>query len=160
MGLKDTHVLVTGGAGHIGRTVVSAFLASGAKVSSLDIAYLHDKSPMPNQNLLEIYADTSSEASLKSAWQHSVTKFGTVETCVALAALDFGVLEYHETAADMSIDQFWRTLEVNVLGTFAVARKWLRGLKMHKSAENPEQLRNVSLIIIGSESSHWGWDNV
>lgn len=37
-GLKETHVLVTGGCGLIGRVVVQAFLAAGANVSIIDLA--------------------------------------------------------------------------------------------------------------------------
>lgn len=37
LGLKDTHVLVTGGCGLIGRVVAHAFLASGAYVSIVDL---------------------------------------------------------------------------------------------------------------------------
>jgi len=45
---------------------------------------------------------------------------------------------------------------VNVLGTFSTAREWLRGLRTHKISGNLKKLCNVSLIIIGSESGHWG----
>jgi NAD(P)-dependent dehydrogenase (short-subunit alcohol dehydrogenase family) len=157
LGLEGTHVLVTGGAGHIGSTVVKAFLSAGAKVSSLDIAYPQgQQSQSTNQNLQELYADTSSEASLETAWKLAVAAFGAVSTCVALAALDLSVLPHVETAADMTIEQFRRTLDVNVIGTFAVAREWLRGLREHKAFQSQQKLHNVSLIIIGSESGHWG----
>jgi NAD(P)-dependent dehydrogenase (short-subunit alcohol dehydrogenase family) len=156
-GLEGTHVLVTGGAGHIGRTVVNAFLSAGARVSSLDIAYPQDQPPpSPITNLQEIYADTSSETSLESGWELAIAGFGTVETCIALAALDLSVLTHVESAADMSIEQFKKTLDVNVTGTFAVARQWLRGLREHTRIKSPQQLHNVSLIMIGSESGHWG----
>jgi NAD(P)-dependent dehydrogenase (short-subunit alcohol dehydrogenase family) len=157
LGLEGTHVLITGGAGHIGKTVVAAFLSAGAKVSSLDIAYPQGQQPpSTNRNLQELYGDTSLEASLVTAWELAVAGFGPVETCVALAALDLSVLPHVESAADMSIEQFRRTLDVNVIGTFAVARQWLRGLRMHKANIFPRLLHNVSLIIIGSESGHWG----
>jgi NAD(P)-dependent dehydrogenase (short-subunit alcohol dehydrogenase family) len=158
LGFEGTHVLVTGGAGHIGRTVVGAFLSAGAKVTSLDIAYPKDgpTSSKAKKNLLEIYADTSSESNLIAAWEIAVAEFGPVETCVALAALDLSVLPHVESATDMSIEQFRRTLDVNVIGTFAVAREWLRGLRQHKLNVDAPQLHNVSLIMIGSESGHWG----
>lgn len=37
LGLTNTHVLVTGGAGWIGQLVVSAFLTAGVRLSVLDI---------------------------------------------------------------------------------------------------------------------------
>jgi len=155
--LEGTHVLITGGAGHIGRATVNAFLSVGANVTSLDIA----TSPPPpktatSDNFLETHTDISSQQSVETAWKQAVAKFGPVETCVALAALDLSVLPHFTTAADLPLEQFRRTLEVNVLGTFATAQQWLRGLRERKSNPIQKKLRNVSLIIIGSESGHWG----
>jgi NAD(P)-dependent dehydrogenase (short-subunit alcohol dehydrogenase family) len=154
LGLKDTHVLITGGAGLIGSKVVQAFLAAGAKISSLDVA--HDSQPTIEGNLARIHADTTSEEGLLAAWQIAVGIHGVVEVCIALAALDLSVLPHHASAADMSLDQFRRTLDVNVVGTFAVSRQWLRGLRQYKEEGRQDPLKNVSLIIVGSESGHWG----
>lgn len=155
--LEGTHVLITGGAGQIGRITVNVFLAAGAKVTSLDIAA---SPPLPelatNDNFFETQTDISSQQSVETAWNQAVAKFGLVETCVALAALDLSVLPHFTTAADLPIEQFRRTLEVNVLGTFAIAQQWLRGLRDRKASPIQKKLRNVSLIIIGSESGHWG----
>ncbi|QDS69139.1 hypothetical protein FKW77_010425 [Venturia effusa] len=155
--LDETHVLITGGAGHLGRTTVNAFLSAGARVTSLDIA----ASPPPpelatNDNFFEAQTDITSQQSVETAWKQAVDRFGPVETCVALAALDLSVLPHFTTAADLPLDQFRRTLEVNVLGTFAIAQRWLRGLRDRRSSPIQKTVRNVSLIIIGSESGHWG----
>jgi len=53
----------------------------------------------------------------------------------------------------MEASQFRRTLQVNVEGTFLTARTWLRQLKKYAS---PHTIKNVSLIIVGSESGHYG----
>lgn len=159
--LEGNHVLVTGGAGHIGRTVVQAFLSAGADVSSLDIAHKETKG---TPHLLEIYADISSESSLEKAWNIATGPFGPVQACVALGALDFSVLPHHESSADLPLEQFRRTLEVNVLGTFLTTQQWLRGLRSCREQETsspstlraPKPLVNASLILIGSESGHWG----
>ena len=155
--LGGTHVVVTGGAGHIGRNVVKGFLTAGARVSSLDIAYQEESEP--KANLLEIYADIASETSLQTAWQKAIAHFGPVQTCVALGALDLSVLAHYESTADLPLEQFRRTLEVNVLGTFLTARQWLRGLREHRQSQEESAftpLSNASLIMIGSESGHWG----
>lgn len=155
--LEGTHVLLTGGAGHIGRITINAFLSAGAKVTSLDIA---PPPPPPelatNDNFLGLQTDISTQESVETVWKQAVAKFGPVETCVALAALDLSVLPHFTTAADLPLEQFRRTLEVNVLGTFSIAQQWLRGLRDRKSSPIQKKLHNVSLIIIGSESGHWG----
>ena len=154
LGLEDTHVLVTGGAGLIGSKVVEAFLAAGALVTSVDISHNPDDPQDEKSRLLKLHVDTTNEESLFHAFELSFLKHGPIQVCVALAALDLSVLEHHESLADMSVEQFRRTIDVNVTGTFLTARQWLRGLKFSKE-NHRESLRNVSLIIVGSESGHW-----
>ncbi|KAF1986500.1 NAD(P)-binding protein [Aulographum hederae CBS 113979] len=159
LGLEGTHVLVTGGAGHIGSVVISAFIAAGARVSSFDVAHPPNAPVQPGLvNPFEFHADITSEESLDTAWDRAVEKNGVIQCCVALAALDLSVLDHHESITTMSVEQFRRTLDVNVTGTFLVAREWLRGLQgvKHASARQTPKLRNLSLIIVGSESGTFG----
>ncbi|KAK5149581.1 hypothetical protein LTR04_007013 [Oleoguttula sp. CCFEE 6159] len=151
--LDETHVLVTGGAGHIGSVTVAAFLAAGAYVTSLDVAA---PKPSDHAHLLNVQADISSEQSVHAAWKQATDKFGVVECCVALASLDLSVLKHHATLADMEVEQWRRTFEVNAQGTFLTARAWLRGVRDAVKQGNGQRLKNVSLIMIGSESGHFG----
>lgn len=155
LGLEDTHVLVTGGGGLIGTAVVNAFLAAGAKVSSIDITYATDEAHGEKDNPLRLHADTTDEKSLFRAFELAYLKNGPVQVCVALAALDLSVLQ-HKPAIDMTAEQFRKTLDVNVVGTFLTARQWLRGLRFWQTEHGLDPLlENVSLIIVGSESGHW-----
>lgn len=43
LGLKNTHVLVTGGNGAIGQVIVDAFLQAGARVSVFELVLRHEK---------------------------------------------------------------------------------------------------------------------
>lgn len=52
----------------------------------------------------------------------------------------------------MSVDQWRRTMQVNVEGTFITARAWLRHVKEFAR----EETRNVGLVIVGSESGLYG----
>ncbi|KAF2728170.1 NAD-P-binding protein [Polyplosphaeria fusca] len=150
LGLRGTHVLVTGGAGLIGRVVVDHFVAAGAKVSSLDIN--HAPAERPSSCTL-IHCDVADEESVRTAFERATTANGPVEVCVALASLDLSVLQ-HSPFADASFDQLKRLLDVNVGGTWLTAREWLRGLRQARA--QGMALSNVSLIIIGSESGHFG----
>ncbi|KKY22211.1 putative polysaccharide deacetylase family protein [Diplodia seriata] len=171
LGLEDTHVLITGGAGLIGSAVVRAFAQEGAHVSSVDIA--HDDAPSDDEDdepaetdysgpgtLHEYHGDVADEASLARAWRRAVAENGPVGCCVALAGLDLSVLPHHDEeegrggVADVSVEQFRRTLDVNVVGTFLTARQWLRGIR---DAEGSwEYLENACLVLVGSESGWFG----
>jgi NAD(P)-dependent dehydrogenase (short-subunit alcohol dehydrogenase family) len=156
LGLADRSVVVTGGAGLIGRVVVDHFLAAGSKVSSLDIMYPKDGPPKPDPalpGLISIHCDVSSEASVQQAFAIATQTNGPVEICVALASLDFSVLK-PSAFADASLSQLQRVLDVNVTGTWLTARAWFQGLRHAQDAAIP--LRHPNLIIIGSESGHFG----
>lgn len=154
LGLEGTHILITGGAGLIGTAVVAACLSAGARVSSLDIS--HNANPASaHDRLLPIHADISSPSSLSHAWAVATTRFGTVEVCVALAALDLSVLPQTASIADADPATWARVLDVNVKGTMLTAQAWLRGLRAHDDDDHPA-LRNPGLILMGSEAGHFG----
>nr|POE65611.1 dihydroanticapsin 7-dehydrogenase [Quercus suber] len=159
LGLEGTHVLVTGGFGLIGRHVVSAFLAARAKVTVVDLpSAINGPSPFQSDEaelLLCIDGDIADESSLHAAFARAVAKHGPVECCVALAGLDLSVLAANEGGiCDMELSEWQRVMAVNVTGTFLTSRAWLRGIRA-ASAENVA-LRNVGLIIVGSEAGTFG----
>ena len=149
--LERTHVVVTGGAGYIGSAVVKAFLATGAYVTVFDIALPKDKSTLGHLHLKFRLVDIASEEQLTNAFEAARRDFGVVQCCVALASLDLSALPHHESIMDMPLEQWQRTHRVNVQGTFLTAKTWLRQIK-----GTSEDTTNVGLIIVGSESGHFG----
>jgi NAD(P)-dependent dehydrogenase (short-subunit alcohol dehydrogenase family) len=154
--LAERSVVVTGGAGLIGRVVVDHFLAAGCKVSSLDIAYPNEGSSeadLTRPALKAVHCDVSNEVSIQQAFAAATQAHGPIEICIALASLDLSVLE-PAAFADASLSQLQRVLSVNVTGTWLTARAWMRGLRQAK--QDGVALRHPNLIIIGSESGHFG----
>ncbi|KAL8781223.1 MAG: hypothetical protein Q9213_006116 [Squamulea squamosa] len=147
--LERTHVVVTGGAGYIGSATVKAFLAAGAYVTVFDIN--RPKHPMQHLHLKFHQVDISDEEQLANAFEAARRDFGVVQCCVALASLDLSVLPHHASLADMPVEQWRQTHRVNVEGTMLTAKWWMRQIK-HASSD----ITNVSLIIVGSESGHFG----
>lgn len=167
LGLEKTHVLVTGAAGLIGRRVVAAFLEAGCKVSALDISakgldHLRTdastaSSRLPQTSALYCYAaDIASEGEMTEALSLIRHHMGCIDCCVALASLDLSVLKHHESIVDMPFQQWKQTMDVNVNGTFLTAQLWLQQLKV-QSVDIPQgPKRNQNLILVGSESGHFG----
>ncbi len=159
LGLERTHVVVTGAAGYIGTAVVNAFLQAGAYITALDIdsvklSNLEEQVPTAKIHQLHtIVADITSESQLGQAFESARQNFGVpVQCCIALASLDLSVLPHHDSIIDMPLEQWRRTQQVNVEGTFLTARTWLRQIKAHAKPD----LKNVSLVIVGSESGWFG----
>ncbi|KUJ23017.1 NAD-P-binding protein [Mollisia scopiformis] len=154
LNLEGTHVLITGGTGFIGSATVDALLAAGANVTSLDL-----RPPPPTttaSSFSYISCDISSEDALTKAFALASEKHGPIACCIALASLDLSVLHHHESLADMVVEQWRRTHKINVEGTFLTARTWLRQLREYSKVDQAKELKNVSLIIVGSESGHFG----
>lgn len=154
--LAGRSVIVTGGAGLIGRVVVDLFIEAGAKVASLDIAYPKTDSTdvdPASPAFKAIHCDVSSEDSVKNAFNQAAAAHGPVEICIALASFDLSVLQ-PSSFADASLGQLQRVLNVNVTGTWLTARAWFRGLQ--KAKQDGTALEHPNLIMIGSESGHFG----
>jgi NAD(P)-dependent dehydrogenase (short-subunit alcohol dehydrogenase family) len=154
LNLNGSHVLITGGSGFIGSSTVAALLSAGARVTSLDVQ--RPQIQFEINNFQFISCDISSESAQADAFSLAAKRFGPVACCIALASLDLSVLEHHESFADMDVEQWRRTHQINVEGTFLTAKIWLRQLREHAKVDKAQVLRNVGLIIVGSESGHFG----
>ena len=140
------------GAGLIGSHIVRAFLAAGCNVSVVDLAPGSPASLPESSHLLYISGDISK--TIGPAFDAAEAKFGTVETCVAMASLDLSVLPQTESICDMDPDTWRRVMDVNVTGTFLTARRWLQGIR--SAVGSGQKLKNVGLVIMGSESGTFG----
>lgn len=133
---------------------MTAMLSAGAKVTSLDLRSPSEHKDNPNFQFFD--CNISSEDALADAFSSAAERFGPVACCIALASLDLSVLAHHGSLADMDVEQWRRTHRINVEGTFLTARTWLRQLRETAKVDTAQGMRNVSLIIIGSESGHFG----
>ncbi|KAK0103550.1 hypothetical protein ONS95_005567 [Cadophora gregata] len=156
LNLEDTHVVITGGSGFIGASTVTALLSAGAKVTNLDLRPMQPSHCDTQPKYRFLPCDISSEAALTTSFSVASETFGPVACCIALASLDFSVLPHHESLADMEVEQWRRTHMINVEGTFLTARTWLRQLREHAKVDVERGLKNVGLVIVGSESGTFG----
>ncbi|KAK4622338.1 Dihydroanticapsin 7-dehydrogenase [Fulvia fulva] len=157
-GLEDSHVLITGGCGLIGRVVVDAFLAAGSRVSVLDLPEAINIFPISKIGNLRLYTcDISSTSSIDAAFTEAESHFGTVESCLAIASIDLSSLPQTDSICDSDPDVWRKIFDVNVHGTLLTAQRWLRGVK--EAVKDPVKvatLRNISLTLIGSEAGTFG----
>ena len=116
-------VLVTGGARGIGKAVVEKFASLG-----YTIAINYNSSEERANNLLSeltekgvsaitIKADISNEEEVKSMIRTVVERFGKIDILVNNSAVNYDTL-----FQDKTTEQFRRTLDVNVIGTFIVSK--------------------------------------
>jgi len=110
--------LVTGAAGGIGRRICERFAEQGARVAALD---LHEPD-VPGA--LGIAADVTDPAAVDAAFGRAETELGTVQLLVLNAGI-FIVEPFEST----TLDQWQRSLDVNLTGPFLCAQRALPGMR-------------------------------
>lgn len=108
--------VVTGGASGIGAAIADRLSAEGAHVAVLDL--------MPSPSHASFNADISDDASVRSAIEEVVGRFGGIDVLINNAGI--GAQGTVENASD---EQWLRVLDVNVVGTARVTRAALPHLR-------------------------------
>lgn len=133
--LDGMKAVVTGGARGIGRAIVDAFAARGARVVTLDICSEGDG----------IDCDVACETDVTRAMEEALAVLGGLDVVVCNAGI---VIE--KSLLDTSAADFDRVLAVNLRGTFLVGREAARHfLACPRSAPG-------RIVTIASELAHLG----
>eukprot|EP00741_Cyanophora_paradoxa_P019423 tig00021127_g18750.t1 len=149
LGLKDVHVLITGASGGIGIETAHAFLAQGAKVSAHYNTQIGELGALEERygpgRVYAVKADVRSEAEVQQALDAASAKLGPVQVLV----LNHGIFPATDVLLkDMSLEQWQRTLDVNLTGCFLFARAFMRQVT--------GEMSNVAVVLIGSTSGLFG----
>ena len=112
-------VLVTAGGSGIGRTIVEAYLALGAKVHTCDISKsMLDECCSHNPELTTSVCDVSDEKQVESLFDDLKKQYGQLDILVNNA----GISGATAAIEDFEIDDWDRTIAVDLRGTFLVTR--------------------------------------
>jgi len=148
-GFQSKHVVVTGASGGIGFDSTSRFLTEGAKVTACyksdprNLATLTDSYP---ERLNVVKVDVRNESEVEFLFTEANTVFGRVDVTVANAGIAFreGVAVH-----EMSIEQWQKTLAVNLTGVFLCAKHFFANLKKYPGDD-------ASLVLVGSTAGEIG----
>ena len=124
--MTEQVVLVTGTGGGIGAACARGLLEDGNKVTALDVKPVHETvlNAAPEENYIALNVDVSSLDACRDAVKQTIDKFGRLDAVCHFAAI-------HSTLnwEDVSSEEFNRVLEVNVVGSFHVAKsagEWMK----------------------------------
>jgi NAD(P)-dependent dehydrogenase (short-subunit alcohol dehydrogenase family) len=126
--------------------------AQGCKVSA------HDLRPNPladtNPNLHCLQGDISSEASIQSSISDAIIHFSQP---ISILCANAGITDESVSFPiwDMPCEIWDRTYAVNVRGTFLTIKHFLKSVEKSQ-AENGEDVKNVSVVVTGSECGVFG----
>lgn len=121
--LTDRTVMVSGGASGLGLAVASRVVAEGGRVAILDLPSTAGAQVAADLGEAAMFlpADVTSEEDVRTALDSTQERFGTVSAAVTCA----GIVDVGRTVGRggaFALDRFRRVLDVNVAGTFNVAR--------------------------------------
>ena len=131
--------LVTGAASGIGRAAVTALLKAGWRCVAVD----RDAGALGplkrNARVMIAAADVCDEAAVERVVKEAVAKFGRLDGVVNSAGIAADI-----PALDTPVDLFKRILDVNVIGSFIVARAAARVMKAQKTGGAIVNLASIS----------------
>lgn len=120
----DRVVVVTGGARGIGRALVGAFLAEGARVIALDLAFAAEGPDVLDEGVTRIECDVTRPESVRTAVDRILELHGRVDVLINNAGINVeGTVETLDPA------RFKAALDVNVLGTFLLSQAVIPAMK-------------------------------
>jgi NAD(P)-dependent dehydrogenase (short-subunit alcohol dehydrogenase family) len=148
-GFQRKHVVVTGASSGIGFDTISILLAEGAKVTAgyhrdpKNIKTLTNSYP-DRLNVVNVDVRHESEVAFLFTEAHNV--FGRVDVAVANAGIVF-----HEEVPThkMPIEQWQKTIAVNLTGVFLCAKHFFANLKKYPG-------NTASLVLVGSTAGDIG----
>lgn len=148
-GLSGKHVIVTGASGGIGLEATRMILGEGAKVTGTynrSVKPLDDiKKDWPD-HFIDVKVDQTSEDDVVKLFKEANRAFGRVDVLVANAGI-----ATHEGKAiqEMTLEQWDRTLRVNLTGTFLCSKYFFANLETFSGD-------TASLILVGSTAGFFG----
>ena len=140
-------VLITGASSGIGRATAIKFASEGYDVV---INFIKNKEVEALKllierqykvNVLTYKADVSKENEVKDMIQEIISKFGKIDVLVNNAGI-----VYDRDFNEITIEEFKRTLEVNVIGAFIVARECSKYMRRGSSIVNVSSTNGTKTI--------------
>lgn len=129
--MNNKVVLVTGSSKGIGKATIIEFAGKGYNVvincnNSKDEAYKLKEYVENKYNIqaLVIKADVSNETEVKNMIEQIINEYGHIDVLVNNAGI-----VYDRSFEEITIDEFKRTLEVNVIGAFITTREVSKYMK-------------------------------
>ncbi|ATG43006.1 3-hydroxyacyl-CoA dehydrogenase type-2 [Phaeobacter piscinae] len=121
MKLSQTAAVVTGGASGLGEATARHFAANGAQVTLLDRDAERGAAVAAEIGGHFAETDATSEASVAAAMALASEKMGKINACVNCAGIALGIKTVGRDGAH-PLDAYQRTIDINLVGTFNVAR--------------------------------------
>ena len=156
-GVFTGNVFITGASRGIGRAMAIAFAHAGAKTIGLGARTASDleetanmaRKARPDVNVITYSLDVSKPESVESVWAKIVKDIGMIDVLLN----NSGAVSTRLPVADLDPADFWQAFEVNVFGTFLMARQFVKYASPNGTIINTSSI--VSRIPVNSNSASY-----
>lgn len=146
MKLSTTAAIVTGGASGLGEATARYFAEQGASVTLLDRDAERGNGVAEDIGGHFIATDVTDEASVQNAIDTAVDRMGRITACVNCAGIAYGIKTLGRDGPH-PLDSFQRTIDINLVGTFNVAR-----LAASAMSQNDPEADGARGVIVNTAS--------
>jgi NAD(P)-dependent dehydrogenase (short-subunit alcohol dehydrogenase family) len=148
MNVKNSVVVVTGGASGLGEACVRNLLSGGAKIAIFDFAADRGEKIAAElgKDVIFVQTDVTDDAGVQGAINKTMKAFGAINIAINCAggAVPMKVLS---KKGPMPLTAFNRTIQINLVGTFNVIR-----LAVEQMVKNPPDADGEKGVIINTSS--------
>jgi NAD(P)-dependent dehydrogenase (short-subunit alcohol dehydrogenase family) len=127
MKLKDKAAIVTGGAMGIGRAIADRLAEEGARVVIADLKGHEDAARQIGRGAIAVRCNVAYETDVKAMIRATKDAFGGVDILVNNAGIYSSLVP--GPFEDISVEDWKRVMDVNVLGSFLCARECLKPMR-------------------------------
>jgi len=121
MQISTSSAIVTGGASGLGEATSRHFAAQGAVVTILDRDETRGAAVADEIGGHFVQTDVTDETSVSDAIAYALDKMGRIDVAVNCAGIAYGIKTMGRDGPH-PLDAFKRTIDINLIGTFNVAR--------------------------------------
>lgn len=121
MEIKNTAVVITGGASGMGAATARILAKAGAKVALLDINQVSAKMVADEIGGIALACDVTNSESVEAALSAAASQHGAARICINCAGIVHSRRMINKQGP-MPLDEYERVIKINLLGTFNVMR--------------------------------------
>ena len=149
MDIEGKGAIVTGGASGLGQATAELLASRGAKVGLFDLPSSKGSETASEigRGALFLEGDVTSEEQVAAAVDRAVESFGSISILVNCAGIGSASRTVRKDGTPFDLDQFKRTVEVNLIGTFNVIR-----LAVSRMIGNPTEGDGERGVIVNTAS--------